>query len=1222
MGGGGRVTIGYQYFMGIHKIWCHGEIDSVEKIFVGEREILDSPVTSSQTIEINKPDLFGGKKKEGGIVGTLDIEFGEATQGKNAYLLGFTKDTAIPAYRGVVGFVLNKMYLTAMSPVPKPWSATIKRIPAKAWYPAKADINNGSANGAHIIYETLTSAEWGLGNPPNTLDLTSFTKAADTLYSEGLGLSLMFSRQEEILGFLKIILQHVNGMLYTDKKTGLFTLKLMRDDYDSGLLEVLDENMIIELKSFDRSGYAEMVNEMVVVYRKRGARKTSSVTVQDLGSVQTQNGIVSQTVNYEGIDTNQNASKIGLRDLRQQSTPLAQIQFITNRKGWKLNEGDVYKLSWPDLGIDQITIRIITVAHADLKSGKISVTAVEDVFSFPDTTYIEDQPTKWVEPVTAPVPVEEQKLINTPYYDYAIVGFDKETIEAVLSRAVMLAQRPPTLASSNYNLLLSYSDELDYIDNEEAEYTPTGKTGTALDYLDSSVSFTDVVDLEFVEVGKYAYINDEMILINSVVVSTKTITFGRGLFDTIPAKHPVGSIVFFAQDNDKNSNSEYAPFDTLYAKALPRTGAGLLLKGAAVSTSVLLNERHLKVYPPANIKINLTYYLEDIVGSSVADIRISFSGRNRLSQITENIDDWVSGHLTPEAGAYSKFFFENDNLDIIYGSDELETGTNDDFYFEVDKEKLNSDLWVLEADRNLSQADFGIVVKNESDELRLIGQGKANNYMYMQKHESDYYGIGIDENVDPIAIRSYKVLESTGAETHNSSSYDSFQAANYIQNPFSIKTGIITRITDDQNVFPDWRIINNDESENPAPKRPINFRQMVTDKRASKTRLLFLSTYVEVLRFTAINSKEEKQIFYHNFSINNIALPSGVTFLITEKTIEEIFTAPSTILDDANNGSIGDVPVSSYSDFESGDLKGAIDAVISGSLIYVVYTGKKASNLFNTLGKNLNIKDLLDSHIDIYSNYAIKTKRFTISGSTITDLDNRDGAYFSDRFNVADTEMVEVSQGGLGKIVNSSTGAEISNFNLLIGNQGMACDWVNEIIYVLGNDNRIYKYNSSGTLLDTSIAYPLQSTLPVRSVGAFSKRIHITDFGIILDISNSGLSILKKDFSTWVDAGLPAPEKQGGKLSTIYSITTLSTVADQDFFYMATEKHSIRDLFTINGGEKTKVRQLPEKRISGRLKIKAEGFRYKAPQNSNKTFEHELIRYGYGFIYGEYYGGK
>lgn len=413
-------TIGYKYFLGAHMIVClspeHDPVEAVTAIEVGERVAWAGNVTESQQVYVNAPNLFGGEKKEGGVQGPVDFMFGEPDQGVNDYLVSHL-GTPMPAFRGVLGFVLRKCLVTAMSPYPKPWAFRVLRTPARSWYPETANINSGSANPVHVIYEALTSEEWGMGYPTDAIDVDSFTEAADTCFEEALGVSFQMTKQDSIESFVYTVLGHCNGMIYTRPTDGKFSIKLLREDYDPETLDVFDESNITTLDSYERPGYAEMVNEIIVAFRPRGTSQDDTVTVQDLAAIQAQLGVVSQTVQYPGIDTRENAAKLALRDLRQKATPLARVKFRTNRKAWNKKLGEVIAFSWAEHEVVRLPIRILGLNYGSLTSGEITVDGIEDIFGLPDSTYMGEQPPIWEDPTQDPAPLTVRRVEETSYWD-------------------------------------------------------------------------------------------------------------------------------------------------------------------------------------------------------------------------------------------------------------------------------------------------------------------------------------------------------------------------------------------------------------------------------------------------------------------------------------------------------------------------------------------------------------------------------------------------------------------------------------------------------------------------------------------------------------------------------------------------------------------------------------------------------------------------------------
>src|SRR5690606_29286515 len=131
--------------------------------------------------------------------------------------------------------------ISAMNPYPKPWSVrrrrNLKGWDGPVWYPEKAviELEGGAikaANPAHIIYQLRTDRRFGRGLSSTRLNDASFRAAADTLYSEGFGLCLRWTRRDSIENFENLVLDHINAVIDDDPSDGTIVLRLIRNDYD------------------------------------------------------------------------------------------------------------------------------------------------------------------------------------------------------------------------------------------------------------------------------------------------------------------------------------------------------------------------------------------------------------------------------------------------------------------------------------------------------------------------------------------------------------------------------------------------------------------------------------------------------------------------------------------------------------------------------------------------------------------------------------------------------------------------------------------------------------------------------------------------------------------------------------------------------------------------------------------------------------------------------
>jgi hypothetical protein len=695
-GGSKSVTVGYKYYMGMHMVICHGPVDSLNQIYAGERQIRGL-VSSSSRILISAENVFGGEEKEGGIKGYVDVMFGEPTQTANSYLQSKVS-SQMPAFRGVLSIVCNQIYFAAMNPYPKPWWFEVTRIPQSDWEPSYAEPRTGSANGAHIIRELITNTTWGMGYPISQIDNTSFVDAAETLYNENFGVSFILAAQGQIEDLLQQVLRHINGVLVSDRFTGLFKLKLIRDDYTVGNLPTFDDSNIIALDSFQRASYGEMVNEIVLVYRPQGEPKDDVVVFQNLASIQAQGAVISQTVQYPGIDHKDIAVLVGERELKQQSTPLASATLTVNREAWDIEPGDPIRFTWPEYGIEQMVLRVTKADYGNIGQGQIRLTCAEDIFGLPSVSYVTPQDPIWDDPITDPVITNANnvKIAEIPYFDIAtyltsfsaLILDELEPTDVYLYYMASLGINAPAAQGFEAWTKISTAPDSAYEATTSAGYTPCG-------FLESAIGFNDTADIEFSNDTAfdvfdenldliYAYIDNEMVAVDSITSPTDVdlgkMTIRRGVLDTVPAEHAAGARVWFARNEAAYDPTEYQEATNIAVKILQITGIGIfpLASQTAIETGNLV-ARQYRPYPCARVVWTGTgmgnvFYPPAVFGPEPT--MVNFVDRNRLQQTTKPLLDFTDLGITiePTATYTIRWFGELDFIKTDANASRITTG--------------------------------------------------------------------------------------------------------------------------------------------------------------------------------------------------------------------------------------------------------------------------------------------------------------------------------------------------------------------------------------------------------------------------------------------------------------------------------------------------------------------------------------------------------------------
>lgn len=462
MGKKKEVTIGYAYYMGIHMGISRGPVDEMVEIKVGDRTAWRGSRTESGTLQIEAGNLFGGKYGEGGVRGPLEIMMGESDQVAPP---GLTRmhGGQLPGYRGMFTAFFNGV-VTAMNPYPKRWAFRVRRTVSgwqggNAWYPEGASIWMGDGqikamNPAHIIYECLTNSEWGRGLETSFIDSASFRDAADKLIDEGFGLCFRWSRTDEINTFIQAVVDHVGGSLYTDRSSGLVVLKLIRGDYDASSLPLYTmETGLLEISEATIAANTSTVNQVIVEFTDPIENETRMVRTSSVAAIQAAGGAVnSQTKRYAGCPTADLALLLAQRDLQSMSFPLRRFRLTFDRTAWRINPGDVFRISNPVRGLGDLVLRAGRVEDGTLSNGRIEVTAVQDVFALPLSSFTGVAPPIWQPPQLLP-DLKEHHIIEVPYFllsmimdkaNFDYIDFDSGFLGTLVSK--------PTPLSTNYDI--------------------------------------------------------------------------------------------------------------------------------------------------------------------------------------------------------------------------------------------------------------------------------------------------------------------------------------------------------------------------------------------------------------------------------------------------------------------------------------------------------------------------------------------------------------------------------------------------------------------------------------------------------------------------------------------------------------------------------------------------------------------------------------------------
>ena len=504
-------------------------------------------------------------------------------------------------------------------------------------------------NPAHIIRECLTDPDWGMGYTDDDVDDESFMAVADTLYSEGLGISLLWDRQSKIEDFIAEIIKHIDGVLYVSRTTGKFTLRLVRADFDEADLIHLDESNILKIEDPARPTLGELVNSVSVKFWDASTGNEASVTLTDSALVQMQGAVINTTVQYPGFSNSRNATIAGQRDLRTLSGSLFSCTIYANNEGRTLNIGDAFKLSWAKWNISELVMRVQAIAFGDGKSNQVRIACVEDTFSTDTTlTVINEGGTEWVDPSGDPEAATDGILFEAPYYELTqrIGQTDTDTKIAVTPDIgyVMAAAGP---AVNAINARLWVDDGAGYADSGALDFCPVATLDGDIGQTDTILSYTGGSALDDVVIGSFFQIGEELCRIDVIDTGAGTMEIGRGCLDTVPEAHLSGATLHFWDAYSGYDETEYVSGETLHGKIVTASGAGTLALADAPELTVIMDQRAARPYAPGDLRVNGDSYLDTIYSGTLT---VEWAHRDRTQQTSGTIYDHTFGDIGPEAG--------------------------------------------------------------------------------------------------------------------------------------------------------------------------------------------------------------------------------------------------------------------------------------------------------------------------------------------------------------------------------------------------------------------------------------------------------------------------------------------------------------------------------------------------------------------------------------------
>lgn len=616
-------------------------------------------------IYINKPDLFGGDEKRGGLRGYANFYGGAFTQQQDPYLVA-KLGADVPRYGGICHIVFNHFY----------WGTTTSlealnfELQRETDYlqSGKGVMPNGlDSNPVEVLYDALTS-KWGrLGVSPEMIDLTSWRAAAVTCYNEGNGISFVVGASNTGKEIAEEVLRQIDGVMYQDPVTGKIILKLIRADYNEAELPTFDQSTIKELRSFSKSTWEGTYNQVRVKFENRDKAYTEAIAmVQDTGNISFQGRVKSSLLSMPGVKTPDNASAIATRSLAMMSVPLFKCELFCTRAAGSLRPGQPFRLTWAPFGLTNMVMRVQRLDLGELTNGLVRVMAIQDKFSVQSMLFAPPEPGEWTNPVDNPAAILVRKVVEAPYFILASVYAGRGSTVPAGQSGILSVAKKPTNGSLNYDAVVSsdgwvtkvypmddalYGGTARLVNNlaESAGQATGALVSLVIDQLDDPTVLRNSTTAAAREGAALFLVNNEFFVYTGFTDhGNGSYTLNglyRGILDTARAEHAAGDRVFFIQGSENLFETLFPLTATVKSKLLDNTAHGTYTERLAVEDTTVLDSRSVRPLPPDYVTVNTQRYGASV--SRAGGLTIAWKERNRLNPLIMFPEDPTE---TPEAG--------------------------------------------------------------------------------------------------------------------------------------------------------------------------------------------------------------------------------------------------------------------------------------------------------------------------------------------------------------------------------------------------------------------------------------------------------------------------------------------------------------------------------------------------------------------------------------------
>lgn len=509
-------------------------------------------------------------------------------------------------------------------------------------------------NPAHILYYSRTQADMGRESQAS-INVASFTSAADWFYAQGFGLCTSYdSSAESVEEFEQRICRVAGCSLTRSLIDGRWHLDIANGEYVLSSLPTLTDDDILNFEE-QPTLLDGAVNSVSIKYFDPARAEEITTSPAQAPAMISDFGTNHLTIDYLEIPSGELAARVAQRELLARITPLRGFSLTTTRRPHAWRPGTYVRLQAPKRGIADMVCILGEKSSGQLRSGAMTISLTQDVYGLPATSFVAVE--RGVDTLSPPPrAIVLQRAFEAPYTEIAssLSRADLAVLPPDVGYLMCVAVDPAT--SLDFTVMTDAG--AGYVEAAIGDWCATAIVTEASSFVDTVFTLGDIVRAHEIEVGTPALWGSEIVRVDTFDPGTGAISVGRGCADTAPVKHAAGARIWFYASGAATDPTEYTDGETITVKLLTNTGTQQVSLVNAAAISATMDARAARPYLPGKLRINGDADPTALSGTIV----VSGVHRDRLQQADQLIDHEMAG-IGPEVGTtYTVRYFLNEVL--------------------------------------------------------------------------------------------------------------------------------------------------------------------------------------------------------------------------------------------------------------------------------------------------------------------------------------------------------------------------------------------------------------------------------------------------------------------------------------------------------------------------------------------------------------------------------